>query len=50
MRSLSLVIFVSFALWLGDLFFFKGRYAHELRVTIERMSHSVKYQATRWLP
>ncbi len=49
-RFLSLLVFISAALWLGDLFFFKGRYANELRVTVERMSHNVRYEITRWVP
>jgi hypothetical protein len=50
MRSLSLVIFVSVALWIGDLFFFKGRHANELRVTIEKMSLNVRHEIRRWIP
>ena len=50
MRSLSLVIFVSVALWLGDLFFFNGRYANELRVSIERMSYNIKHEIRRRIP
>jgi hypothetical protein len=50
MRSFSRVIFFTIVLWLGDLFFFKGRYANELRVTVETMGHNIKYQITRRMP
>jgi hypothetical protein len=50
MRSLSLVVFVSIALWLGDLFFFKGRYTNELIVTVQSMSQNIRYAITRRLP
>jgi hypothetical protein len=50
MRSLSLLIFVLVVLWMGDLFLFKGRHANELRVTVERMSHNLRYEIRRWIP
>jgi hypothetical protein len=50
MRSLFLLIFILIALWIGDLFLFKGRHANELRVTVERMSLNVRYEIRRWIP
>ena len=49
MRFLSLLLFISVTLWLGDMYF-KGRYANEFRISIERMSHTVRYEITRWVP
>ena len=49
MRSLFLIAIFLAALWLGDLFLFKGRYANELRVAVERMSQDINYAVTRKL-
>jgi hypothetical protein len=49
MRPVYLIIFSLVALWLGDLFFFNGRYANELRLSIEKMSQDVNYEARRLL-
>jgi len=46
---LFLIVRFSAALWLVNLFWFKGRYANELRVTVERISQDIKYAITRRL-
>jgi hypothetical protein len=48
MRFVITCIFVIAALWLGDMIFFKGRYANEVWLEANRQMRDLNYSVRRW--
>ena len=48
MRFAVFIVFVIAALWLGDVFFFKGRYTNEAWVEASKQMRDFNYAVRRW--
>jgi hypothetical protein len=48
MRYALYAVFIIVALWVGDMFYFHGRYTHEAWLEVGRLLQDLNYAVRRW--